>query len=127
MGEVNHPIEGQVVLLTGAQASVTLTRLSEIVEHAQEHVHERAGTYDRRFERVDGTDDLAYYLADDGHWADIGDDLGLTTREADAVRRAHAEQFRRDGRRLDREEEFDATLEVRDPVAITTERARSNR
>jgi hypothetical protein len=127
MGEVNHPIEGQIVLLAGARASVTLTRLSEIIRHAQDHGHEHAEAYDRRFERVDGTDDIAYYLADDGHWAEVGDELDLATREADAVRRAHAEQFRRDGRRLDREEEFDATLEVRDPVAITTERARSNR
>lgn len=122
-----HPIEGQIVLLAGARASVTLSRLSRLVGRAQRHVRERRDEYDRRCERIEGSDGLVYYLADAGHWDAVGGTLGFDDREADAVRRAHAEQFRRDGRRLDRGEEFDATLEIREPVAMAPRSSRSSR
>ena len=112
----DHPIEGQVILLAGAQASVTLDRLSELVSLVDDHVRERRERYERRFERVEA-DGTGYYLADEEHWESVGDDLGLTDREVDAVRRTHAAQFRRDGRRLDRLEEFETALEIRDVVA----------
>lgn len=127
MPEANHPIEGQVVLLAGAQASVTLSQLSAIIQRAQDHVRQRSTGYVDQYECIDGTDGVCYVLAESGHWDDVGDELSFTEREADAVRRAHAEQFRRDGRRLDRLDEFETTLEVRDPVAMTAPPARSNR
>jgi hypothetical protein len=117
MPDRTHPIEGQVVLLAGAQASVTLQRLSVLLEDVQRHLVDRREDYGRRFERVE-TDGRTYYLADAGHWERVGQELGLGDSEADAVRRAHGAQFRRDGRRLDRKAEFETTMEIRDPVAI---------
>lgn len=112
-----HPIEGQVVLLAGAQASVTLQRLSELLERVQRHLVDSRESYERRFEHVEA-EGRTYYLADDDHWDTVGEQLGLSDSEADAVRRAHASQFRRDGRRLDRTEEFETAMEIRDPVTI---------
>lgn len=140
----SHPIEGQVVLLAGAKASVPLWRLSALLEDVQRHLADRREEYDRRFERVDvpveddadANDDVdadadadtaddadgesrrVYYLAGDDHWERVGERLGLDDREVDAVRRTHREQLRRDGRRLDREEEFETAVEIRDPVAV---------
>lgn len=118
--DTDHPIEGQVILLAGARASVTLTRLSELVTEAQTYLGDRHGEYDRRFERLDGTDGTVYYLADPDHWVRIGEQLGFSDRETDAVERAHAAQFRRDGRRLDRREEFESAMEIRDVVAVAS-------
>lgn len=118
MSEVSHPIEGQVVLLAGAKASVPLPRLSELLETAQQYLGEHHEEYDRRFERIEGTAGAIYFLADEGYWDVIGEQLALDEREVDALRRTHAAQFERDGRRLDRIEEFETTLEIRDVVAI---------
>jgi hypothetical protein len=119
MSEQTHPIEGQVVLLAGAQASVTLQALSALLEDAQRHLVDRREDYGRRFERVEAGS-RTYYLADANHWERVGEELGLDDSEADAVRRAHGAQFRRDGRRLDRKAEFETAMEIRDPVAIAS-------
>jgi hypothetical protein len=113
----SHPIEGQVVLLAGARASVPLNRLSELLARVHGHLVDRRERYEREFERVDA-DDTVYYLAGSGHWATVADDLGLTDREIDAVQRTHETQFLRDGRRLDRSEEFEAALDIRQPVVF---------
>lgn len=118
MADVTHPLEGQIVLLAGAQASVTLTRLSDLLERAQHYVHDHREEYDRQFERIEGAGERAYYLVDDGHWAAVGRALGFDARESDAIRRAHAEQFRRAGRRLDRLDEFETAMEIREVVVV---------
>lgn len=117
MPERTHPIEGQVVLLAGAQASVTLQRLSALLEAVQRHLVGRREDYGRRFEMVEA-DGRTYYLAGADHWERVGEELGLDDSEAEAVRRTHDAQFRRDGRRLDRKSEFETAMEIRDPVAI---------
>jgi hypothetical protein len=116
-----HPIDGQVVLLAGAQASVTLERLSALLARTQPALRQRRDEYARQYERVDGSDGVAYYLAERGHWDDLGAALGFDDRERDAIRRTHAAQFRRDGRRLDRTAEFETALEVREAVAVAAE------
>jgi hypothetical protein len=123
MSESTHPIEAQVLLVAGATASVPPERLSALVERAQRYVQPRQEAYERASERVAGTDGLAYYLVDAGHWADVGDDIDLDRRESDAVRRAHTEQFKRDGRRLDRSEEFETALEIREVVVVEDDHA----
>lgn len=117
-GEVTHPIEGQLLLATGAKASVTLERLSALLERVQRHLAEKRESYDRRYERIHAAEGAEYFLVDTGHWATVGEELGLSDREADAVRRAHEQQFRRLGRRLDREAEFDASLDIREVAII---------
>lgn len=118
MEEPTHPIEGQIVLLAGAKASVSLTRLSDLLSEAQEHLSEVTEEYERRFERIDACNNGVYFLAEDGHWETLGAELDFTTREAQAVARTHKAQFERDGRRMDRKEEFETTLEIRDVVDI---------
>ena len=113
----SHPIEGQVVLLAGARASVPLHRLSELLDRVHGELADRRERYEREFERVDAGDTV-YYLADADYWTTAADDFGLTEREADAVRRAHEKQFLRDGRRLDRTGEFETALDIRQPVVV---------
>lgn len=120
MGAVSHPIEGQVILLAGAKASVTLTRLSELLDLVQRYLGDRIDTYDRRFERIDGPNGTIYYLAGPEHWESVGRKLDLSEREIDAVRRTHEAQFERHGRRLDRKAEFETSLEIRDVLAVTS-------
>lgn len=115
---VAHPIEGQMLLLAGAQASVTLPHLSELVSRAHEYVTTRREEYLRRFERIDEEGGPSYCLVEASHWEEIGTALGLEEREIDALRRAHALQFRRAGRRLDRLEEFESAMEIRDVVVV---------
>lgn len=117
MSEPRHPIEGQIVLLAGAQASVTLEGLSELLAIVDSYLAEYRAYYESRFERIDGEQSV-YYLAGTDHWNQLGSELHLTEREIDAVRRAHESQFTRDGRRLDREDEFETTLSIRCPVTI---------
>jgi hypothetical protein len=118
-----HPIEGQVVLLAGARASVTLEHLSSLLARVQRAVRNRREEYGRRYERIEGRDDVAYFLVDPDHWDDLGQTIELSDREIDAVGRTHAAQFRRDGRRLDRLEEFESALELREVVAVDREKS----
>lgn len=121
MAEPSYPIEGQIVLLAGTQASVPLDQLPDLLGRVQTYLRANRATYDREYERISGPREADYVCAESGHWDSIGTELGLSDREQDAVRRAHVAQFERDGRRLDRGEEFEATLEVRDVLAVTAE------
>lgn len=123
----SRAIEGQIVLLASAKASVTLARLSELVEDIEDYVRDRRETYDRSFEQIEGVGGTRYYLTGPEQWDRIGSDLGLDGSETDAVRRSHEAQFQRDGRRLDRTEEFESALEIRTVVAIGTPEPRSSR
>lgn len=120
-------IEGQIVLLASAKASVTLSRLSELVDRTGRYLRENRESYVRDFERIDGVDGTDYFLTEPDHWEGIGAELGFDARETDAVKRSHEAQFRRDGRRLGRDEEFASALEIRTVVAIGPRRSRSSR
>ncbi|WP_128225226.1 hypothetical protein [Halobacteriaceae bacterium SHR40] len=117
-----HPIEGQIVLLAGAQASVTLERLSELLAEVQPHLRAHRERYERNYERIDA-DENVYHLVDTDHWEQVGDELDLDQREIDAVRRTHEAQFTRDGRRLNRKEEFETALSIRTPVVMKSKLA----
>jgi len=118
---VTHPIEGQVVLLAGAKASVTLEHLSRLLEQAQRQLVPRQPRYDRDYERVLTDDETVYYLVEPGHWERVGEEIDLRRREWASLQRAHAEQLRRAGRRHGRADEFDAALEIREVVVLTVE------
>ena len=118
MTEPGDPIEGQILLLTAAKASVPPERLPDLVDRAQTLLASRRDRYRREFERAYTDADREAFLVDWGHWDDLGEELELTERETAAVRRAHEEQVRRIGRRQDREEEFETAFEIREPVLI---------
>lgn len=116
--QVRHPIESQIVLLAGAKASVSLARLSELLAEVQPYLANNVSAYERRFEQIDAYGEGLYVLAEEGHWQTVGEETSLTEREIEAVARTHAAQFERDGRRMDREEEFETTLEIRDVLMV---------
>lgn len=116
--EVTHPIDGQVILLAGAKASVPLERLSTLLERVQRHLESRADDYERQYECVYRDEEDRAFLAEPDHWADIGSELDLNDREIDAVARTHAEQLRRLGKNTDRAAEFETALEIRDAVVL---------
>lgn len=118
MPEVTHPIDGQVILLAGAKASVPLERLSELLEQVQRHLAPRRSEYERRYECVSEADGWRAFLVEPQHWKDVGAELDLNERETDAVARTHAEQVRRLGKDTGREAEFETALEIREAVVL---------
>lgn len=117
---VQFPIEGQTLLLAAAKASVTAGDLPPLVRRVQAYLLEHADEYEREFERVHADGPVRYYLVPTDHWSEIGDRVGLDDAELDAVRRAHEQQLLRRGRKLDRREEFESALEIREAVLIGT-------
>lgn len=118
MADVTHPIEGQVLLLAGAKASVPLERLSTLLERMQRHLEPRLAEYERRYECVYDRNGTHAFLVEQGHWAEVGGDLDLSEREADALARTHAEQVSQLGKDLERRDEFDTALEIREAVVL---------
>lgn len=118
VAESQHPIEGQIVMLAGAKASVPVQKLPDLLDQANEELLARREAYERTYEQIHAADSREYYAAESGHWVDLGIEGNFSSREADAVRRAHEEQFLRAGRRADRREEFETTLEIRDVVVM---------
>lgn len=116
-----EPIDGQVLLLTAAKASVPASRLPELVDLVQADLASRLEAYRRGYECVYEDDDRCAFFVEWGHWDELGDRFGFNDRERSAVRRAHEEQLLRIGRREDRIEEFETALEIRDPVVVGLE------
>ncbi|ELY93520.1 hypothetical protein C482_19019 [Natrialba chahannaoensis JCM 10990] len=118
MTEPGDPIDGQILLLTAAKASVPPEQLPTLVDRAQTLLAPRRERYRHEFECIHTDADREAFLVGWGHWDNLGEELELTERETAAVRRAHEEQIRRIGRRQDREEEFETAFEIREPVLI---------
>ncbi|QFU82756.1 hypothetical protein [Natronorubrum aibiense] len=118
MAGSGDPIDGQVLILTAAKASVAPARLPKLVDRAQDLLGPQLEQYRREYERFHADDDLEVFLTEWGHWESISDDLDVTDRELSAIRRAHEEQLLRIGRQTDREAAFETALEIREPVCI---------
>lgn len=115
---MNHPIEGQVVLLATAKASVTGSRLAALLEDAQRLLESDLDSYHRRYELATEDDDACCFFVPPDHWDGIGNRLGLQRREHEALRRAHEEQLKRLGKHENRHDEFETALEVRSAVVL---------
>ncbi|HKL29165.1 MAG TPA: hypothetical protein VJ898_07835 [Natrialbaceae archaeon] len=113
------PIEGEVLMIATVKGSVG-PRVDVLVDRVQAHLGSNIDDYRRQYEAVHETAERVVFLAETGHWERVGDRLGLHEREVDAVRRAHTEQLEVIGRREGRESEFEAALEIRDPVVVAT-------
>ena len=112
------PLDGDVLLYTGATASVGPERIEPLLRTAQAYLRERREAYRRRYESAVADDGRQVLLVPDGHWDAVGAEVGLPEREVDAARRAHAQQLRRIGSKADRREEFETALEIREAVVI---------
>lgn len=112
------PIDGQVLLVTAAKASVSPDRLPDLLARVQADLGPRLDEYRRSYECVAEDESRAVFLVSDDHWERVGDRLDLGRREVDAVRRAHEEQLRRLGSTLDRRDEFDSALDIRSAVVV---------
>jgi hypothetical protein len=112
------PLQGNALVVAAAKASVSGEALPDLVDRAQTHLGARLPDYGRRYECVHEDESTAVFLTSEGHWAEIGEELSLTDREWKAIRRAHAEHLKRLGDDLDRRQEFETALEVREAVVI---------
>lgn len=113
-----EPIEGTVLLLAGATASVPPRRLPDLVEMVQKELVDRQAEYDRSYELAAETDEFRAYFVEEGHWEVLGERCGLERRKWEAVQRAHREQLLHTGREQDRERAVESALEIREPVVI---------
>lgn len=116
-----EPIEGQILLLAATKASVPPERLPDLVERVQVALEADLERYRHTYERVYEEDGIEVFLVDRDQWDNVGDQLGFSDRELSAVKRAHAEQLLRVGRTADRETEFEAALEIREPLLVGTD------
>jgi hypothetical protein len=112
------PLDGQVLILAAAKASVPAERLPQLVDQVQADLGPRFETYRRSYEAVHEAPERWVFLVPLDHWDSIGERLGLTLREREAVRRAHEEQLRRVGSETDRREEFESALDIRSAVVV---------
>jgi hypothetical protein len=112
------PIDGQILVLTAAKASVPPKALPDLLRRVQADLGPRLDDYRREFELVDEDDERATFLVPSDHWRAIGDRLGFERRETDAVERAHTEQLRRVAKGLGRRDEFETALEIRSAVVV---------
>ncbi|AXR79201.1 hypothetical protein [Natrarchaeobaculum sulfurireducens] len=110
------PIDGQVIVLTAAKASVPPARLPDLLERTTAHLSPQVERYRREYEQIYEDEHREAFLVEWGHWDEVGVTLELGDREASAVRRAHEEQLLRIGRKRDREAEFETALEIREAV-----------
>ncbi|MEM4781641.1 MAG: hypothetical protein QXG03_08805 [Halalkalicoccus sp.] len=117
---MSHPIDGQVVLLAAAKASVAGSRLPGLLERAQAELEPELDEHRRRYELAHENDDACCFFVSPGYWREVGERLGLERREYEALARAHEEQLKRYGTREKRREEFETALELRSAVAIGT-------
>lgn len=115
------PIDGNALVLAAAKASVSGERLPELVDRAQNLLGPRHEEYRRRYECVHEDETRSVFFVEEGHWAELGDELELETREWRALRRVHEEHLKRIGGDLDRREEFETALDVREVVVIGTD------
>ena len=112
------PIDGNALVLAAAKASVSGERLPDLVDRVQAHLGPRLPEYGRRYECVHEDGQQCVFFVEEGHWADLGDELGLDDREIDGVRRAHQEHLSRLGTDVERRREFETALELREVVVI---------
>ncbi|TKR25422.1 hypothetical protein [Natronomonas salsuginis] len=112
------PLDGNAIVLAAAKASVSGERLPELVDRAQATLETRRDEYGRRYECVHEENGQVVFFVEEGHWADLGAELGLERREWAALRRAHAEHLRQLGGELGRRAEFETALDVREVVVI---------
>lgn len=112
------PLDGDVLLYTGATASVSPERVEPLLRAVQAHLRARRDDYRRRYEAAFEDDERRILLVPTDHWTSIGVELDLPARETDAARRAHAQQLKRIGSETDRREEFETALEIREAVVI---------
>ena len=113
-----YPIGGNALVKTAALASVPAGRLPELLARVQADLGPRIDDYRRRYERIAAAADRETFLVESDHWNAVGDRLGLSDRERDAVARAHETAVERVGSDDDRREEFETALEIRSGVVI---------
>lgn len=116
---MTHPIEGQVIMLAGAKASVPLHRMKPLLAQTANYLR---SVDIEQYELVFEDDERAIRLADPDFWQEHGEAMDLVRREWDAIRRAHEQQLRRVGSRENRREEFETALEIRTAVVVATDR-----
>jgi hypothetical protein len=122
-----YPIDGPALVKTAALASVPAERLPALLVRVQADLGPRIDDYRRRYERIAVEPDRETFLVEPDHWEGVGERLGLTDRERDAVARAHETAVERAGSGRTAREEFETALEIRSGVVIGTGDDRDDR
>jgi hypothetical protein len=116
--EPGDPLEGNVLLVAAAKGSVSPSKLPGLVDVVQSHLGPQLDRYRREYEAVYDDERMVVFFVEDGHWDDLGEELGFAEREIAAVERGHTEQLRALGREGDRLDEFETALDIREVVVV---------
>jgi hypothetical protein len=117
----DYPIDGAALVVATALASVPAERLPTLLARVQSDLGPRIDDYRRRYERIAAETDRETFLVEPDHWEDVGERLGFSKRERDAVVRAHEAAVGRAGSGQTSRDEFETALEIRSGVVIGTE------
>jgi hypothetical protein len=112
------PLRGNALVLGAAKGSISGERLPDLADRAQAFLEARLPEYTRSYECVYEDETEAVFLVETGHWAEIGEEMGLGEREWQALQRTHTEHLKQLGTDLGRRSEFETALDVREPVVI---------
>ena len=112
------PLDGQVLMVAAAKASVPLGDLPRLVDRVQADLGPRFETYRRSYEAVYESPERWVFLVPLDHWESVGARLDFTAQQESAVQRAHEEQLRRIGGEEGRREEFENALDIRSAVVV---------
>jgi hypothetical protein len=119
-GPDGYPIDGAALVKAAALASVPAARVPTLLARVQADLGPRIDDYRRRYERIAVEPTRETFLVEPDHWDDVGERLGLSKRERDAVSRAHEAAVERAGTGQTSREEFETALEIRSGVVIGT-------
>ena len=112
------PLDGKALVVAAAKASVSGERLPDLADRAQGLLGPRLPEYGRRYECAHEDESATVFFVEAGHWTDLGEEMALDDREWQALRRGHAAHLRELGDDLDRSEEFETALDLREVVVI---------
>lgn len=118
------PLDGNALVLAAAKASVSGERLPDLVDRLQRLLAARLPDYGRRYECAHEDQSATVFFVETGHWATLGEEFDLEEREWKALQRAHEEHLKQLGTELDRRQEFETALEMREAVVIGKEPVR---
>ena len=119
-GTGDYPIDGTALVKAAALASVPAGKLPALLARVQADLGPRIDEYRRRYERIAAEPDRETFLVEPDHWEAVGERVGLSDRERDAVARAHETAVERAGSGRTSREEFQTALEIRSGVVIGT-------
>lgn len=115
------PFDPAVLQQAAHPEGVEAGELPELLGQVEAHLTDCRDSLRRKFERAHDDDHRELFFVPPDYWEGVATVLSLSSREKEAVRRAHERQLLRVGAETRRGMEFDAALDIRTAVVVSRE------